>query len=166
MVIVVIALVLLITGSTGCLGGQQQTQKKASEIILTASEIPGTWWEGGCQASTPPAYTSDYADKHFWDEVASAYVLIRVCVYESESKAREVYQYGLNNFTYLTITHPDIGDEAFMYLKNTGTSGGSYMVISLREGLVNVAAVTGCRSGSTISEQWFIDLVRTQVSRI
>ena len=166
MVIVVIALVLLITGSTGCLGGQQQTQKKASEIILTASEIPGTWWEGGCQASTPPAYTSDYADKHFWDEVASAYVLIRVCVYESESTAHEIYQYGLNNITYLTIAHPDIGDEAVMYVKDTRVSGGSLMSISFRAGAVNVDAVTGCRSGSTISEQWFIDLMRTQVSRI
>jgi TRAP-type C4-dicarboxylate transport system permease small subunit len=43
-VIAVAATVLLLaTAVSGCLGGEKLVTRQASEIILTASDIPGNW---------------------------------------------------------------------------------------------------------------------------
>ena len=159
-----IALVLLLTGSAGCLGGQQQTQKEASEIILTASEIQGDWTEGEILWFIPSNYTSDYAIKNFRTANDSAFIEIAVNVYDTVDKAQRIYQNGLNNVSYLGPTHPDIGDEAYMLTMEGSYYGGSLIVFAV--GNVLVACQTAYYPAYTISEQWLIDLMETQASKI
>lgn len=160
-----IALVLLITGSAGCLGGQQQTQKEASKIILTASDIPGTWTEGAVLYFTSSNYSSNYAIKDFRTGNDSVVIEIIVVVYNTTDMAHKMYQYQMNNVSFHGISHPNIGDEAFMQTASLGLfSEGRYVVF--RVGQVLVAGIAAYYTTFTVDEQWFIDLMKTQASKI
>jgi hypothetical protein len=162
--IVVIAIVLLTTGLAGCLGGQQQTQKEASEIILTASEIQGAWTEGEVLYLSPSVYTSNDAIKDFRTANDSAIIEVFVAVYDTVSKAQRIYHNILDNESYLGVTHPNIGDEAYMRTLTGPFSGGR--MILFRVGEVLVGGIAAYYTAYTISEQWFIDLMKTQASKI
>jgi len=158
-----IIIVLTSVSLMGCLGGDGETEKDASAIILGIDDFPGNWRE------VEPEYfevnqTDNYAIKRFLMDNTSSYVEIAVMVYDSEDLAKEIYSNVYNSYLPLGATNISIGDEGFI-LHISILYGGS-MMICFRNGEVVVASIAHYTATYPITESWFISLMNTQESRI
>lgn len=155
--------ILISVSLMGCLGGDGETEKDASAIILGIDDFPVIWNEG------EPEYfevdrTDNYAIKKFLMDITSSSVEIAVMIYDSEDLAKDIYSNSYNYYLALGATNISIGDEGFiLHLK--AYYWGS-MMICFRKGEVVVASIADYTTTYPITESWFISLMNTQESRI
>jgi len=161
-----IASLLVIISLSGCLGSDsgEETQRIASDMILTIDEFPSSWREG-----TPDYFTvnktDNYAIKMFEVESETpSSVEIAVMVYDPEDQAKEIYSNTSEAFAHLGPIDLDIGDEGFILYADSLLWDS--MMITFRSGDTVVGSIAYSTTALPISESWFIDLMELQESRL
>jgi hypothetical protein len=169
---VVETILLFATAFSGCLGEEKLVTRQASEFILTASDILGTWTVvSSIDYPTMIGNVSNGASRVYQNTFLNeTRIGIIVLVFVSIESAKLGFSNESWRMNYslppgAKYSSPGIGDEAQMITMNF-TGGFDDKTMLFRKANVVVAGRVMYPGGSPVTDQWFIDLMKTQASKI
>lgn len=150
--IVLVMIILLSISILGCLGDP-------GDIILGANDIPGEW------EKITFSSTDNSASRGMKAVGNQTYIYLAIVYYASVEEAEQAFQEQKEIMSPLIASEPDLGDDCFM-VKSLGLSIHSKEVYC-RIGFVYIVfLISNYYETLDYSDQWVLDIVEMQLSRL